>query len=81
MLSQLELEMNIFVILAEGDIKTLSDQKEVCRTIAELLAPPNITKLALTAIIKQLRSCRYTCEAGPLERNTAFLALVELAQI
>lgn len=81
MLSRKELEMDIFAILAEGDIITLGDQKEVCTAIAELLLPSNVTKLALVAIVKQLQSCHYICEAGPLEKNVAFQALIELCQL
>jgi len=36
--------------------------------------------LALSQIVKQLESCGYNCEAGPLENNTAFIALKELAK-
>lgn len=34
----------------------------------------------LLPIVAQLRSCGYACEGGPLELNTAFLALEELAK-
>jgi len=34
----------------------------------------------LKEIIKQLESCGFTCEAGPLENNTAFLELKDLAE-
>lgn len=76
-----DLELAIFEILAEGEIITLGDQKETARAIAQLILPPFVTNLALTAIVKQLRFCGYTCEGGPLEKNVAFLALVELSQL
>ncbi|WP_433958550.1 hypothetical protein [Cytobacillus horneckiae] len=34
----------------------------------------------LKEIVKQLESCGYTCDAGPLENNTAFLELKSLAE-
>ncbi|WP_342512262.1 hypothetical protein MKY34_16785 [Sporosarcina sp. FSL K6-1522] len=36
--------------------------------------------MELRKIVKVLESCRYECEAGPLENNTAFIALKELAE-
>jgi hypothetical protein len=30
--------------------------------------------------IKQLEMCGYMCQAGPLENNTAFIALKEIAE-
>lgn len=74
------LELEIFGIMAERDTITLGEQKALCRKIASLLLPPNVTKIALNAIIEQLRMCEYTCEGGPLEKNVAFQALEELAQ-
>lgn len=37
--------------------------------------------MTITEIIKQLKSCNYTCEAGPLENNVAFKFLEKLAEI
>lgn len=54
--------------------------RQFCQEETDLLLPPNVTKLALKAIVEQLRFCGFTCEGGPLELNTAFLALVELAE-
>ncbi|WP_342538460.1 hypothetical protein MKY15_20665 [Sporosarcina sp. FSL K6-1540] len=34
----------------------------------------------LDEIVEQLEKCRFKCEAGPLENNTAFIALKELAE-
>jgi hypothetical protein len=34
----------------------------------------------LKEIIEQLESCNYTCEAGPIENNVAFIELKELAE-
>lgn len=34
----------------------------------------------LKEIVEQLESCGYTCQAGPLENNTAFVKLKELAE-
>jgi hypothetical protein len=34
----------------------------------------------LKEIIKQLESCGYTCEAGPLENNVAFIELKSLTE-
>jgi hypothetical protein len=34
----------------------------------------------LKEIVEQLKSCGYSCEAGPLENNTAFIQLEELAK-
>jgi len=31
-------------------------------------------------IVKQLKLCNYQCEAGPLEKNTAFIELEKMAQ-
>lgn len=42
--------------------------------------PQAADRARLKVIVEQLRSCRYTCEAGPLENNTAFVALCELAE-
>jgi hypothetical protein len=33
--------------------------------------------MTLKEIVKQLESCGYECEAGPLRNNTAFIALKE----
>lgn len=38
------------------------------------------TRPALSAIVEQLRSCQYECEAGSLENNVAFQALERLAK-
>lgn len=35
--------------------------------------------MALKEIVKQIESCGYECEAGPLENNQAFQRLKELA--
>lgn len=35
----------------------------------------------LQAIVDQLRSCEFTCEAGRLESNVAFMALERRAKI
>lgn len=35
---------------------------------------------ALAAIVEQLRSCQYECEAGTLAHNVAFQALEEIAK-
>jgi hypothetical protein len=35
--------------------------------------------MTLSEIVEQLRWCGYTCEAGELERNTAFQELERLA--
>ena len=35
----------------------------------------------LQDIVIQLRFCDYMCEAGPLENNTSFIALVKLANM
>jgi hypothetical protein len=35
--------------------------------------------MELKEIVSQLKSCAYTCEAGPLEGNTAFVELEMLA--
>ena len=74
------LELEIFHILTEHEIETLNDQREICRRIARLFPKRNLAKYALRAIIEQLRMCGYTCEGGPLELNTAFIALCELAE-
>lgn len=34
----------------------------------------------LQEIVGQLKRCKYTCQAGPLENNTAFIELEKLAQ-
>ncbi len=34
----------------------------------------------LNEIVEQLERCGFECEAGPLENNTAFIALKELAE-
>ena len=34
----------------------------------------------LVPIVAQLRGCGYECEAGPLERNTSFIELTQLAR-
>jgi hypothetical protein len=31
--------------------------------------------MTLKEIVEQLKSCRYECEAGPLENNVAFIEL------
>ena len=38
------------------------------------------SKIGLPEIIRQLESCGYTCEAGPLENNTAFSALRSISE-
>jgi hypothetical protein len=35
---------------------------------------------SLKEIVEQLKSCGYQCEAGDLEHNEAFIALVERAE-
>lgn len=75
-----ELELKIFDILSEQEIVTLADQKKVCHKIAGLFPHHNLAKYALRGIIEQLESCGYVCEGGPLENNTAFLALRELTE-
>lgn len=79
MLTKDKLAQEVFAIHAQGGITTLAEQKQFCREVADLLLPPNVTKIALAAIVEQLRLCGYTCEGGPLELNVAFQALVELA--
>lgn len=76
-----ELELEIFSILTEHEIRTLGDQKRVCHEIANLFPQHNLAKFALRGIVEQLESCGYECEAGPLENNTAFLALRELSDL
>lgn len=34
----------------------------------------------LKEIVEQLESCKYECQAGPLENNVAFIELKELAE-
>ncbi len=80
MLTKEELALEVFHILAKYENITVVDLRRFCREVADLLLPPNVTKLALKAIVKQLRFCGFTCEGGPLELNTAFLALVELTE-
>ena len=75
-----DLALEVFYILTENDIKTVGDQKRVSVHIAELFLPQYLTRYALEGIIKQLQSCHYECEAGPLENNTAFRALCELCE-
>lgn len=41
----------------------------------------HLTRCVLREIIKQLQDCHYECEAGPLEKNIAFQALCELAEV
>lgn len=36
--------------------------------------------MELKEIVEQLESCGFECVAGPLENNTAFIALKELAE-
>jgi hypothetical protein len=36
--------------------------------------------MTLQEIVDQLKGCGFTCEAGPLENNVAFIALEELAR-
>lgn len=78
-----EIALEIFSITAEMNsvhFDNLGAQREFCRRVAELFAqPPWIAKYALRGIVSQLESCDYECEAGPLELNTAFLALKEMA--
>ena len=76
-----DLALEIFYILTDSDIKTVSDQKRISIQIAKLFLPQYLTRYALKSIIEQLRSCNYECEAGPLENNTAFMALCELCSI
>ncbi|MCG8400859.1 MAG: hypothetical protein MJA84_04605 [Firmicutes bacterium] len=38
------------------------------------------SKMGLPEIIRQLESCGYTCEAGPLEKNEAFVALTSISE-
>lgn len=80
MLTREELALEVFHILAGYENVAVDDVKQFCREVADLLSPPNVTKLALKAIVEQLRSCGYVCEGGPLELNVAFLALAELAE-
>lgn len=35
----------------------------------------------LKEIVEQLEMCGFECEAGPLENNTAFVALKELVEL
>lgn len=37
-------------------------------------------QMNLKEIVEQLEWCKYECQAGPLENNTAFIALKELAE-
>lgn len=37
-------------------------------------------KMTLLQIVEQLRLCRFTCEAGDLENNVAFVQLAQLAE-
>lgn len=37
--------------------------------------------MELKEIIEQLESCKFECQAGPLENNTAFIALKEYAEL
>ena len=39
-----------------------------------------VDKMTLQEIVKQLKHCGYTCIAGPLELNVAFIALCEMAE-
>ena len=75
------LELEIFDQLTEYEIKTLGDQKDLCARIAGLFPPHDLTKMAMKSIVEQLEACGYECEAGPLEHNIAFRALVELASV
>lgn len=36
--------------------------------------------MELKEIIEQLESCKFECEAGPLENNTAFIELKKRAE-
>lgn len=38
-----------------------------------------VKTLNLKEIVKQLKECNYTCEAGPLENNTAFIELEKIS--
>ena len=44
--------------------------------------PQLTTKLKMTLheVITELEACKYTCEAGPLERNRAWIALKAMAE-
>lgn len=75
-----EFALKIFGILSEQD-NTLGSQKEACRKIADLMLPPNTSRYALCAIVEQLESCGFECEGGPLELNTAFIALKEMGSL
>lgn len=35
----------------------------------------------ITDIVEQLEFCRYTCEAGPLEKNIAFMRLKKISEM
>lgn len=74
------LEFEIFHILTDYEFKTLGEQREFCYRVAALFPQRNLAKYALKAIVEQLESCGYECEGGPLELNTAFIALKELAE-
>lgn len=46
---------------------------------AERYEPVEESTMTLSEIVQQLRSCQYECEAGSLDNNVAFIALVEMA--
>ncbi len=48
---------------------------------AKLQSEIGMGTLKLRKIVRQLRSCEFECEAGPLELNTAFIDLVNLAKL
>lgn len=39
-----------------------------------------VTMMTLKEIVAQLELCGYTCQAGPLENNVAFIELVKRAE-
>jgi len=79
-----EIALEIFGITAELDsvhFDNLGAQRDFCRRVAALFArPPWVAKYALQSIISQLEFCNYENEAGPLEMNTAFIALKEMTE-
>lgn len=63
----------MLIVLLVMALIFLSVVQEICR------AAERVT--TLQSIVEQLRSCKYECEAGPLELNTAFIELVNLANM
>ena len=60
---------------------SIHQHEVICDGCLQVFPPHDLTYYALKGIVEQLESCNYECEAGPLERNTAFLALRELATL